>query len=168
VVNLVEEGMHVAVRIAQIEDSSLVAIPVGQVRRVVCTTVRYLRRHGVLQVPTDVRDHICARHVGLAPRGEWHFRIGKRRVAVPITSVVPCSDIDSAVNACIEGLGLGMFVSYMMAPHRKSGRLKYVLEQFETEPMPVQVVVLQGRLLSNTVRAFVDKSVGKLRRQKFD
>jgi DNA-binding transcriptional LysR family regulator len=166
VVNLVEQGMDVAVRIAQLEDSSLVAIPVGRVRRVVCASPRYLRRHGVPQVPNDVRDHVCIRHLGLAPRSEWHFRVGMRHVAVPITSVVTCNDIDSAVSACIDGLGLGMFLSYMVAPYRKNGQLKYVLEEFETEPIPMQVVYVQ-RLMSNKVRAFVDECVDKLRREKF-
>jgi DNA-binding transcriptional LysR family regulator len=166
VVNLVEQGMDVAVRIARLEDSSLVAIPVGRMRRVVCASPRYLRRHGVPKVPNDVRDHLCIRHLGLAPLSEWRFRAGRRHIAVPVTSVVTCNDIDSAVNACINGLGLGMFLSYMVAPYRQDGRLKYVLEAFETDPIPVQVVYVQ-RLMSNKVRAFVDECVDKLRREKF-
>jgi len=142
--------------------------PVGQVRRVVCASERYLRRHGVPQVPNDVRDHICVRHVGLVPRSDWHFRVGNRQVSVPITSVVTCNEIDSAVNACIDGLGLGMFLSYMVAPYRKDGQLKYILEKFETEPIPVQVVYPQARLMSNKVRAFIDECVGKLRRTRLD
>jgi len=168
VVNLVEEGMDVAVRIAHLGDSSLIAIPVGRVRRVVCASERYLRRHGVPKVPNDLRDHICVRHVGLVPRNEWHVRIGNRQVGVPIKSVVTCNDIDSAMNACIDGLGLGMFLSYMVAPYRKDGRLKYLLEKFETEPVPVQVIYPQARLMSNKVRAFVDECVGKLRGVRFD
>ena len=168
VVNLIEEGMDVAVRIAHLKDTSLVAIPVGKVRRVICASEQYLRRHGVPQKPDDIRSHGCVRHVGLAPRNEWHFRVGNRRVGVPITSVVTCNDIDSAVNACIDGLGLGMFLSYMVAPHRKAGQLKYVLEKFELEPTPVQVVYPQPRLMSNKVRIFVDECVDKLRRTKFD
>ncbi|OLB72462.1 MAG: hypothetical protein AUI16_20335 [Alphaproteobacteria bacterium 13_2_20CM_2_64_7] len=61
-----------------------------------------------------------------------------------------------------------MFLSYMVAPHRKAGQLKYVLEKFETEPMPVQVVYPQPRLMSHKVRTFVDECVGKLRRTAFD
>jgi DNA-binding transcriptional LysR family regulator len=167
-VNLVEEGIDVAIRIAHLKDSSLVAIPVGRVRRVVCASKQYLRRHRVPQVPNDVRRHRCVRHVGLVPRSEWHFRVDKRHVAIPIASIVTSNDIDSAVNACVDGLGLGMFLSYMVAPHRKDGRLEYVLEKFETEPMPVQVVYPQVRLMSNKVRAFVDECVDKLRRVGFD
>jgi DNA-binding transcriptional LysR family regulator len=168
VVNLVDEGIDAAVRIAHLRDSSLVAIPVGRVRRVVCATEKYLRRHGVPKVPNDIRSHRCVRHLGLAPRSEWHFRQGNRQQAIPIISVVTSNEIDSAVDACLDGLGLGLFLSYMVAPHRKSGRLKYVLEDFETEPMPVQVVYPQARLMSNKVRVFVDECVGKLRRAGFD
>jgi DNA-binding transcriptional LysR family regulator len=168
VVNMVEEGMDVGVRIAHLRDSSMVAIPVGKVRRVICASEKYLRRHGVPQAPDDVRAHRCVRHLGLVPRSEWHFRVGSRPLTVPITSVMSCNEIDGAVNACIDGLGLGMFLSYMVAPYRKNGQLRYVLEKFETEPTPVQVVYPQARLMSVKVRAFVDECVGKLRRTKFD
>src|SRR5690349_717527 len=134
VVNLVEEGVDVAIRIAHLRDSSLVAIPVGRVRRVVCASEQYLRRHGVPQLPNDVRAHKCIRHLGLVARNEWHFQVGHRQQSVPIDSVITSNEIDSAVNACIDGVGLGMFLSYMVAPYRKSGKLKYVLEKFETEP----------------------------------
>jgi DNA-binding transcriptional LysR family regulator len=168
VVNLVEEGIDVAVRIAHLKDSFLVAIPVGQVRRVVCASEEYLRRHGVPQMPKDIQHHRCVRHMGLVPRSEWHFRVGNRHVAIPITSIISSNEIDSAMNACIEGLGLGMFLSYMVAPHTKNGRLRYVLQEFEVEPMPVQVVYPQARLMSSKVRVFVDECVEKLRRARFD
>jgi DNA-binding transcriptional LysR family regulator len=168
VVNLIEEGIDVAIRLGHLADSSLVAIPVGRVRRVVCASERYLRRHGVPKVPSDVRDHICVRHTGLVPRSEWHFRVGNRQVAVPITSVITCNEIDSGVNACVDGLGLGLFLSYMVAPHRKDGRLRYVLEEFETEPVPVQVVYPRTRLMPTKVRAFIDECVRKLRSARLD
>ena len=168
VVDLIDEGMDAAIRIAHLRDSSLVAIEVGRVRRVVCASEKYLRRHGVPHLPNDIRTHRCVRHLGLSPRNEWHFQVGSRQQAIPINSVMTCNEIDGAVDACIEGLGLGMFLSYMVAPYRKAGQLKYVLETFETEPMPVQVVYPQTRLMSNKVRVFVDECVAKLRRVRFD
>ena len=92
----------------------------------------------------------------------------ERQVTIPIASIMTCNETESAINACIDGLGLGMFLSYMVAPHRKAGQLKYVLERFETEPMPVQMVYPQARLMSHKVRTFVDECVGKLRRTAFD
>jgi len=167
-VNLVEEGLDVAVRVAQLRDSSLVAIPVGQARRVICASPHYLRRHGTPRVPQDVGRHRCVRYTGLAPRDEWHFRIGRRSVNIPITSVICCNHIDSALDACINGLGLGMFFSYQVVPHRKAGELRYVLEEFEIEPLPIQVIYPHSKLLSTKVRAFVDECVKQLRKVKFD
>jgi DNA-binding transcriptional LysR family regulator len=169
VVNLVEEGVDVGVRIGDLKDSSLMAIRVGQVRRVICATESYLRDHGMPQTPGDIGAHRCIRHTGLAARNEWQFRAGrKRNVSVPITSVVTCNDIDSSLNACVDGLGLGMFLSYMVAPFVRNGRLKYVLEHFETEPIPVQVVYPASRLLSSRVRTFIDACAEKLRHAEFD
>jgi DNA-binding transcriptional LysR family regulator len=168
VVNLIEEDVDVGVRIANLKDSSMVAIPVGRTRRIICASEIYLRRHGAPQTPKDLRKHTCVRHVGLAPRSEWPFRVGTRHVSVPITSVITCNDIDSAVNACVDGLGLGMFLSYMVALNRKAGQLKYVLENFETEPTPVQVIYPQSKLLSNKTRTFIDECVSKLRGLHFD
>jgi DNA-binding transcriptional LysR family regulator len=63
VVNLIEEGVDVAVRIAHLKDSSLVAIPVGRVRRVLCASAQYPRRQGVPEVPDNIRGHKCIRHM---------------------------------------------------------------------------------------------------------
>src|SRR6476619_3523270 len=98
VVNLIEEGMDVAIRIAHLRDSSIVAIPVGSVRRVVCASEKYLRRHGTPLTPNDVRDHQCVRHLGLVPRSECHFRNGNRQLTVPISSTITCNEIDSAID----------------------------------------------------------------------
>jgi DNA-binding transcriptional LysR family regulator len=112
--------------------------------------------------------HRCVRHTGLTPRSEWHFRVGRRNVSIPVGSSLSCNEIDSSLSACVNGVGLGMFLSYQVAPFRKNGRLKYVLEQFEPEPIPVHVVYAHSNLQSNRMRAFVDECVEKLRRVGFD
>jgi len=68
----------------------------------------------------------------------------------------------------MSGRGLGMFLSYQVATYRKEKKLSYVLEDFETEPAPVQVVYAQSRLVTGKVRAFVDECVSSLRRARFD
>ena len=82
--------------------------------------------------------------------------------------MITCIDIDSALNACTNGLGLGMFLSYQTAPYRKSNKLRSLLEEFETEPLPVQVIYPHSRLLSTKVRAMVDEFVKRLRQVGFD
>ncbi|HEX3060663.1 MAG TPA: LysR family transcriptional regulator [Usitatibacter sp.] len=166
--NLVEEGLDVAVRVGELPDSSLVAVPVGQARRVICASPDYLRRQGKPRAPQDVAAHRCVRFTGVAPRDEWDFRMGRREVAIPITSVISCNQIDSALQACIDGLGLGMFFSYQVASHRKAGELKYVLEKFEAEPRPIQVIFPHSKLLSAKVRTFVDECVAQLRSVRFE
>lgn len=168
IVNLVEEGLDVAIRIGHLRDSSLVAIPVGQVRRVVCASPEYLQRRGVPRTPEDIRTHSCVRHTGLALRGDWNFRISRRTVTIPITAAISCNEIDSSLEACLSGCGLGMFLSYQAAPYRNQKKLRYVLEEFETEPLPVHVLYPHTRLLSTKVRAFVDECVKKLRLVAFD
>lgn len=166
VVNLVEEGIDAAVRIGRLPDSSLSAIPLGRVRQVVCASPAYLRAHGVPRRPEDLRAHRCVRFTGLAPHSEWTFRSQTRKVA--IASVITCNQVDAVLDACIGGLGLGSFLSYMTAPHARAGRLKYVLEDFEVEPLPVNFLYPQSRMLSPTVRAFADLCAKKLRAIRFD
>ena len=78
--------------------------------------------------------------VEVRPRAHWPFRINSRDISVSIPGVIVCNDADVAIESCTKGLELGSFLSYMVAPLRKSGRLKYVLEDIEIEPVPVRFV----------------------------
>ena len=167
VVNLVEEGLDVGVRIGHLSDSSLVAIPVGQMRRVICASPKYLRRHGTPRAPENLRTHRCVSFTAITPGNEWHFRLGRRDVAVPVVRVLSCNQVDAAMEACVKGLGLGMFLSYQVAPYRALQELRYILEDFEPAPLPVQMIYPHSKLLSTTVRAFVDVCVTALRQTGF-
>src|SRR5207253_1993458 len=81
-------------------------------------------------------------------RNEWSFRVGRRGMTIPITCAIVCNEIDSTLNACATGLGLGLFLSYQTAPYRKSNKIRYVLQEFETEPVPVQIIYPHTRRLS--------------------
>jgi DNA-binding transcriptional LysR family regulator len=157
VVNLLEEGIDAAVRIGPLPDSSLVAIPLGDVRRVMCASAAYLREHGTPRRLEDLREHRGVRLTGLTqPR------------KVSMASVLTCNQAEAAIEACAGGLGIGAFVSYMVAPLVRAGRLKYVLGDFDGERMPVSFLYPQSRVLSPTVRAFADLCVTKLRGVRFD
>ncbi len=108
------------------------------------------------------------RFTGLAPRAQWPFRVNSREVSVPIPNGLVCNDADVAIEGCARGLGLGSFLSYMVASLRKSGRLKYVLEDFEITPLPVQFVYPRSRIMSATVRAFAELCVDKLQDVSLD
>jgi DNA-binding transcriptional LysR family regulator len=168
VVNLIEEGADVAVRIGPLVDTNLTAVRVGQVRRVVCASPKFLKQHGRPLVPGDVRALPTVRHTGLDPRPEWMFRGNKRGGLIPIAPVLTTNQIDAALEACEFGLGLGRFLSYQAAPARSRGRLVYVLEDFEIEPVPIHIVFLPAKPRSARVRTFVDACVNELRRARFD
>jgi DNA-binding transcriptional LysR family regulator len=89
-------------------------------------------------------------------------------VTVALNAVVSCNDTESALQACVGGHGLGLFLSYQTAPYRSEKRLRYVLEEFEPEPSPVHIVYAQSRLVTGKVRSFVDECVASLRRAPFD
>ena len=164
-VGLVEEGLDAGVRIGELADSSLVAIPVGELRRVLCASPQYLKRHGTPKVPEDLRGHACVRFSGLAQ--DWRFKVGRRTVSVTVAARFATNQVDAAIAACEHGLGPGMFLSYQVAEAVAQRRLRYVLREFEREPVPINVIYQNARLRSSTVRAFVDFAVAALRKARF-
>jgi len=156
VVNLLDEGLDAGVRIAALPDSSLVAVPVGEVLRVVCASPRYLTRAGTPKVPQDLRAHACLRFAGLGAIHEWGFRDGSRKVVVPVAGPLSGNQADPLVDACADGLGVGMFLSYQVAPLVAAGRLKLVLADYWPPPVPVSVVYPHAKLLPARTRLFVD------------
>jgi DNA-binding transcriptional LysR family regulator len=155
-VNLLEEGVDAGVRIADLPDSSLVAIPVGEVRRVVCASPKYLARVGTPERPQALRSHACLRFAGLGATHEWVFSDGGRRLAVPVRGPLAANHADALLEACADGLGVGMFLSYQVAPLVAAGRLTLVLDDYSPLPVPVSVVYPHAKLLPTRTRLLVD------------
>jgi DNA-binding transcriptional LysR family regulator len=156
VVNLLEEGVDAGVRIADLPDSSLVAIHVGEVRRVVCASPKYLARAGTPDTPQELGSHACLRFAGLGATHEWTFSAGGRRLAVPVRGPLAANHADALLETCADGLGVGMFLSYQVAPLVAAGRLKLVLGDYWPPPVPVSVVYPHAKLLPTRTRLFVD------------
>jgi DNA-binding transcriptional LysR family regulator len=155
-VDLIEEGLDVGVRIGALPDSSLVAVAVGATRRVVCASPGYLRRHGRPEAPDDLGGHRSVGFTGLSPDHEWVFREGDRARRVRMDPVVASNQIDVALGACLDGLGLGQFLCYQVKAGIESKRLVRVLAAHEPAGVPVQVIYPGTRRLSANVRALVD------------
>lgn len=165
VVDLIDEGLDVAVRIGRLPDSSLLARKVGSVRRVLCASPDYLARRGT---PTALRD--LARHEVIAFSGvtspeSWRFRAPAGPVSVPIRPRLIFNQADPAIAAALDGLGITRTLSYQVADLVAQGRLVLLLEELEDDPLPVQVVYDQHRLPASKVRAFVDLAVAMLTRE---
>ena len=162
VVGLVEEGIDVGVRIGALSDSSLVAIPLGHVRRVVCASPALLKRVGMPTHPKDLSQLDCIGFTGLAPGPVWSFFEKGRPISVQAKTVLTCNQAYASMDACAAGLGFGVFLSYMIRPLEREARLKVVLGEFEPPPLPVSLVYPHARLLSTRVRVFLDWLVQKL------
>jgi DNA-binding transcriptional LysR family regulator len=163
VVNLIDEGLDVALRIGELPDSSLTAIRVGSVRRVICASPEYLEQRGVPQVPEDIRLHDIIQFSSLASKTEWHFKGPEGNITVPFSTRLTVNTADVAIAAAVAGRGLTLVLSYMITPEVVSGKLKIVLAEYENAAMPVHVVYQEGRKAAAKVRAFVDFAVERLR-----
>ncbi|HSV51335.1 MAG TPA: LysR family transcriptional regulator [Burkholderiaceae bacterium] len=155
VVNLPEEGIDVGIRISPLEDSSLVALPLGRIRRVVAASPDYLRRFGMPQHPNDLRGANCVRNsAGSAPG--WAFHEKGRAFNVPVKGNLEFNHMAPSLEACAAGMGFGQFFSYQVAPFLRQRRLALVLEAFEAPARPVSVVYPHARLLPTRTRVFID------------
>lgn len=156
VVNLLEEDIDLAVRIGPLADSSMIAVPVGQVRRVVCASPRLLERLGTPERPEDLGERPCVGFRGLAAGATWRFQEGGRELPVRVRGPLACNQAIVAADACAQGLGFGLFLSYQVVDRVRDGSLRLVLEGFEPPPLPVHLVYPTARLLSTRVRSLVD------------
>lgn len=165
VVDLLEEGMDAAVRIGLLADSSLVALTLGQTRRSVCASPAYLARYGRPDSPADLANHHCVRFSALSPTAEWEFSSGGKPCRIAVDSVVTTNQVDAAIDACVQGLGCGMFLGYQIRDAVAAGRLERVLTAFECPAVPVSLLYPSARLLSPRVRSFVDWAAAPLRQR---
>ncbi len=162
VIDLIEEGVDVGVRLAHLPDSSLVAVPVGQTRRVVLGTAALLRRHRLPDLAA-LRTAPCVSFSGLVSPHDWPMQVDGKLTRLPVNTVFTTNQIDAAVVACLRGLGYGQFFDYQVQAPLRDGKLKPVLAAHWPLPTPIHVVYPHARLLSGNVRSFVDYVVPRLR-----
>jgi DNA-binding transcriptional LysR family regulator len=167
-VNLIDEGVDLALRVGSLPDSSLVAVKVGSdIRRVIVGAPSYLERHPPIEKPVDLAAHqiIAMTNFGLS---SWTFP-PTPGTAVPRTvQFAPRIEVNSvraAVASTIAGLGLTRVYSFHLADKVAGGALKIVLADDEPAPQPVHLVVQPARMSTAKVRAFLDFAVPRLRAQ---
>ncbi|MBI3561785.1 MAG: LysR family transcriptional regulator [Gammaproteobacteria bacterium] len=154
-VNLVEENVDVAIRIGNLSDSSLVAVALGHIRRVVCASPRFLRRSGIPDHPKQLSHHECVRVTDLIPGNLWPFHEKGRSLQIPVNGHLSCNQAAAAIDACVDGRGFGVFLSYQVQPYVQTKKLKIVLEKYEPPPIPVNIVYPYRKFLSARVQRFV-------------
>ena len=154
-VDLVDEGVDVGIRIGALEDSSLVALRLGDVRHMVVASPQFLRRGGVPAHPAELRERPCVRLAGPARPG-WAFQDGGRKLHVAVDGPLDFNHAGAALLACEQGAGFGQFFSYQVQEALQARRLRAVLAPFEAPRQSVSIVYPHARLLPARTRAFID------------
>ncbi len=162
--DLVEQGIDVALRIGHLHDSSLVARRVGQVGRIVVASPAYLAGHGTPRDPDELASHECVLHATGSGAAPWQFNIPERGTvtARPHGRLV-VNQAETMIEAACAGRGLIRPLSYQVAEQLASGELVRVLREFEPAPLPVNIVFTSARLMALRTRVFVDFAAEALR-----
>lgn len=163
VVNMLEEGVDVAVRIGPLPDSSMRAIKVGEVRRVLCASPGYLAAHGIPAQPADLQAHTIIAATNVSPSVEWKFEAAAGAEAVRLQPRLLVTSNDSAIEAARGGLGITRLLSYQVAGLVQSGELQLVLPAYESAPLPIHIVHRESKYGAARVRSFIDLLVERLR-----
>ncbi len=165
--NLIDAGIDAALRIAHLPDSSMVAIRVGAVRRVIVAAPSYLAKHPRIDTPSDLAGQQV---IAFNPFGidSWSFPPAAGSTMPRIAQFTPRLIVDSvraAVDSALDGRGVTRVLYNQVAGHVEAGRLQILLRADEPAPLPVHIILPEGRLSVPKVRAFVDFAVPRLRTQ---
>lgn len=155
-VDIIDDGVDVAVRIGTLPDSSLAAVQLGVTQRVLVASAAYLHRAGEPRALEDLRNHNCLRFTGLTPGHTWHFVRDGREVGIPVSGSLASTSGDAVIEAARQGCGITCVLYYQVMDSAADGRLHLLLQEFAPPPVPIHAVFAHPKLVSAKVRAFVD------------
>jgi len=163
VTNLLEEGIDVGVRIGELPDSSMRAVPVGRVRRMIVASPSYLEKHGAPHTPQDLEQHTIVGSSGSSVPPDWRFQHGGSAQSLRLKPRLGVNNNDSAIEAVRSGFGVARLLSYQAAALLDAGELVEVLQDYATPAVPIHIVHRDSRQGSTRVRSFVDLMAERLR-----
>ena len=163
VLSLFREQIDVGLRVGALPDSSLVAIRVGEIRRVVCASPAYLAARGTPRMPRDLAGHDCITYAGFISPDVWTFGRGKTSIAVPVRARLDVSTAEAACDAACTGVGITWVFSHHIETALERGALTTLLDEFLPPPLPVHLVYAANRFLPIKVRAFLDFATPRLK-----
>lgn len=156
--HLIDDHIDVAVRIGTLPDSGLVATRVGAMRSVVCASPAFLAARGAPRTPEDLSGVDCVTFDVPGFAATWGFKDpgAKAEQRVPVRSRLSVNTAEAAIDAAVAGVGVTRVLAYQAATALAAGDLRVVLEDFEVEPAPVNLVHAGQGLLPQKSRAFLD------------
>ncbi|HVJ42811.1 MAG TPA: LysR family transcriptional regulator [Dongiaceae bacterium] len=156
-VDLIEEGVDLAVRLGRLGDSTLIARKLATIRRVVCGSPDYFKTHGVPQTPEDLSQHACLCYSNLAVADEWRFlRADGSAWPVEVHGRLRADNGDALREAALKGLGLVYLPSFIIGRDLQAATLVSVLTDYVPQDAGLYAVYPHARHLSPKVRAFID------------
>ena len=167
-VNLLEEHIDVALRIGVLEDSSMIAVRVGESRRVACASPAYLELRGTPVSPADLSTHDCISYPPIQLPTAWRFKRDQIEHVVPVRSRLVVSNLELACDAARSGIGITIALSHHVAESIKSGELVPLLRSFQPPPLPVSLVYSPNRFMPAKLRAFLDFALPRLKARLSD
>jgi len=155
-VNIVEEGIDLAIRIGELEDSSLVSRRLGSVQLVTCASPAYVAARGTPRTPEDLHGHDCVRDRNFRRGARWPLTKKSRTVDVQVGGRLVVNGIMATHRATLAGAGIGLLATYMIEDDLARGRLVRVLEDYRSAELPVSAVYPHRMYLAAKVKTFVD------------
>ena len=156
VVDLIEEGIDVAVRIGHVTAPDLVVSTIGTVRLCLCASPALLETIGTINHPDSFRVAPFIRVLGLMPDNRLTFKSAGMAQEIEVANIrMTTNHADAAVMSCIDGIGIGMFLSYQIQEAVAAGKLRIILEESEPELLPVSLVYSPTKRVSARTRAFI-------------
>lgn len=155
-VNMVSEGVDCVVRVGEVSDPSLVARRIGTMRFVTCAAPAYLAQFGTPKHPRDLYKHRWVNYLAQGRVVSWDFAKGDESLVLQLEGGLAVNDSNVYRDACVAGVGIGQIPSFAYEVHAPKGELVQVLEDWQTENLPVHVLYPSNRHLSTKVQAFVE------------
>ena len=156
IVNLVEEGLELALRIGNLEASTLVARRLGAVRRLLVATPAYFKTRPVPRTPDDLATHQCIAYSRLSPANEWTFESEHGRHVAVLQKSIFLDDSDAMLEAVMQDLGIAILPHWNAAAGIRSGRLVSVLPEYSIASLPLHAVYPEMNWMTPRARSFLD------------
>jgi DNA-binding transcriptional LysR family regulator len=158
VVDIVEEGYDLAIRITGNPIQTMVARKIAPVRWVTCASPDYLERYGTPATPQELNRHQCLVYQGTPTlHSGWRYRVGGKETTLQISGRVRVNTSEVLLQMALDGIGILVFPTYVLGPHLKSGRLKQILPEYEANPdTSLYATYLPNRYMQPKVKAFID------------
>ena len=151
-VDLIDSGFDIAIRLGQLQDSSLIAKQLGQRQNYVCASPGYFQKHGIPQSLSELKEHNCL----LGTREHWGFTDQGKYKSIKVSGNLRCNSGLGLVDAALKNIGIVQTSDYYLQPYIQSGKLVAILEQFRQPAEGIWAVYPQNRYLSPKIRLLID------------